>query len=58
MNYDIYTPLNGTRIPENIAADLERSRHIKYTPVPVENFDFPVGAHFLDLANLSMRFIR
>lgn len=58
MHYDIYTPQDGSQIPEDIAADLERSRHIQYTPVPVENFDFPVGAHFLDLANMSMRFIR
>lgn len=58
MEKNTYEVQNIQEIPENIAAELENSRHIKYTPVPVENFDFPVGAHLIDLANLSLRYIR
>lgn len=58
MAQNTYEMQNIQQIPENIAAELENSRHIQYTPVPVENFEFPVGAHLLDLANLSMRYIR
>ncbi|MCH5274734.1 MAG: helix-turn-helix transcriptional regulator [Lachnospiraceae bacterium] len=58
MAQNTYEVQNMPQIPENIAEELERSRHIQYTPVPVENFDFPVGAHLLDLANFSMRYIR
>ena len=58
MDKNTYEAQNMPQIPEKIAEELKRSRHIKYTPVPVENFDFPVGAHLIDLANLSMRYIR
>lgn len=58
MAQNTYEAQNMPEIPANIAEELERSRHIQYTPVPVENFDFPVGAHLMDLSNFSMRYIR
>lgn len=58
MDKNTFESQNMPQIPAKIAEELERSSHIQYTPVPVENFDFPVGAHLLDLAHLSMRYIR